>query len=235
MNCPVANPGSQRLRPLPDGRGWRLQAVRRPRRQRRSSSVVIQRGAVLMLALVILVVLSGCKKKRPQLPRQAQAPTITEPLPQSIPEVTEAPPEAEAPPTAPPEETVPKPKPKPRRGRGSKPVEKPAPPPPPVQQPPRTVIQEGGSTPPSQGGELTASISHDSAQHQRMNTAQLLEATEFNLKSVTRALNADEQAVVSHIRSFEQQSRAATAEGDLERAYNLALKAHLLSDELIKR
>jgi hypothetical protein len=68
-----------------------------------------------------------------------------------------------------------------------------------------------------------------------MNTAQLLDATEFNLKSLARALNADEQAMVSHIRSFEQQSRAAIAEGDTVRAYNLAMKAHLLSDELVKR
>ena len=41
--------------------------------------------------------------------------------------------------------------------------------------------------------------------------------------------------MVQHIRSYMQQARDASKDGDTERAYNLALKAHLLSDELIKR
>jgi hypothetical protein len=75
---------------------------------------------------------------------------------------------------------------------------------------------------------------HDRAIHQKLNTNQLLEATDYNLKSIARVLNADEQAMLQHIRSYMQQSRDATKDGDTERAYNLALKAHLLSDELIK-
>ena len=207
---------------------------------RHSAFGIALRAVVLGVSLIAIILLAGCKKKKPPIPPpQAQAPTITQPLPEQIPPATEPPPEVQQPPTPPPPEEKPKPKPR-RSSRGRKPAEKPAekpapPPPPPSQQPPRTVVQEGGTTQPQPQGELTASITHDSAQHQRMNTAQLLDSTEFNLKSISRALNADEQAMVSHIRSFEQQSRAATAEGDLERAYNLALKAHLLSDELIKR
>lgn len=209
---------------------------------RHSAFCIWLRAVVFVVVLIALALLAGCKKKKPPLPPpQAQAPTITEPLPQSIPPATEPPPAAEQPPPSPPT-TAQKPKPKPRRSaRGrkpEKPVEKPAPAPPvTAQQPNRTVIQEGGAAQPpaQQQGELTASVSHDSALHQRMTTSQLLDSTEFNLKSISRGLNADEQAMVSHIRSFEQQSRAATAEGDLERAYNLALKAHLLSDELVKR
>lgn len=200
------------------------------------------RAVVLGLTLIAITLLAGCKKKKPLLPPpRAQAPTITQPLPEEIPPATEPPPEVEQPPEPPQPEQKPKLKPR-RSGRGRKPAEKPAPPPAPApappataQQPPRTVVQEGGTSQPKQSGELTASITHDSAQHQRMTTAQLLDSTEFNLKSISRALTGDEQAMVSHIRSFEQQSRAATAEGDVERAYNLALKAHLLSDELIKR
>ena len=48
-------------------------------------------------------------------------------------------------------------------------------------------------------------------------------------------MSADEQVVVTHIRSYMQQSKNAITDGDLERAYNLALKAHLLSDELVKK
>jgi hypothetical protein len=52
---------------------------------------------------------------------------------------------------------------------------------------------------------------------------------------VTRSLSNDEQAMVAHIRSYMKQSQNATGDGDLERAYNLALKARLLSDELVKK
>jgi hypothetical protein len=36
----------------------------------------------------------------------------------------------------------------------------------------------------------------------------------------------------NQIRSYMQQAKEASASGDLERAYNLAVKAHLLSNEL---
>ncbi len=41
--------------------------------------------------------------------------------------------------------------------------------------------------------------------------------------------------MVQQIRTYLQQSRNAEADGDVERAYNLALKANLLSKDLIKR
>jgi hypothetical protein len=66
-------------------------------------------------------------------------------------------------------------------------------------------------------------------------TAQLLEGAELNLKSLNRSLSNDENAVLQHIRSYIKQSRSASDMGDVDRAYNLALKAHLLSEELIKR
>jgi hypothetical protein len=63
----------------------------------------------------------------------------------------------------------------------------------------------------------------------------LLEATENNLRGLSRSLSSDEQATVQHVRAYINQSQKATSDGDLERAYNLALKAHLLSDELAKK
>jgi len=60
-------------------------------------------------------------------------------------------------------------------------------------------------------------------------------ATEENLKKLEgHPLNASQQEMVSQIKQFMEQSKKAVAEGDADRAHNLALKAHLLSDELLK-
>jgi uncharacterized FlaG/YvyC family protein len=70
--------------------------------------------------------------------------------------------------------------------------------------------------------------------HQR-STDQLTVATEENLRKIAgRQLNPSQQEMVSQIKQFMEQSRTAVAAGDLERGHNLALKAHLLSDELVK-
>jgi hypothetical protein len=49
-----------------------------------------------------------------------------------------------------------------------------------------------------------------------------------------RELNSSQQEMVSQIKQFMEQSKAAVAAGDVERGHTLASKAHLLSDELIK-
>lgn len=65
--------------------------------------------------------------------------------------------------------------------------------------------------------------------------AQLLEATQENLNKLAgRQLNADQQQILSQIHEFMEQSKQADAAGDLERGQNLASKARLLSDELVK-
>jgi len=186
--------------------------------------------------LAATLTLGGCfRKKKPPLPPQAQAPTVT---PEAQPKAAPPPPasgepnrpQPEATPApetaAPPPKPVAKPRPKPKPQRNI--AKKPAP-----EKPSRTVVEEGGTRP--TGAQLSASLPHDAAIHQQFNTAQLLEATEYNLKSITRQLTTDEQAMVQHIRSYVQQSRDASKDGDVERAYNLALKAHLLSNELVKR
>jgi len=198
----------------------------------------IARATAAGVLLVSMLALGGCKKKKPPLPPpQAQAPTITQPEPQ--PEVQPPAPVASEPNRPQPQEVQPeiaapeaatapaaKPKKPPTARKAAPPPEKPA------EKPSRTVVNEGGSQPPAP--QLSASIPRDTAIHQKSNTAQLLEATDYNLKSITRQLSSDEKAMVEHIRSYMQQSRNATKEGDTERAYNLALKAHLLSDELVK-
>jgi hypothetical protein len=70
--------------------------------------------------------------------------------------------------------------------------------------------------------------------HER-STGQLTSATEENLKKIAgRQLNPSQQEMVSQIKQYMEQSKTAVSDGDLDRAHNLAMKAHLLSDELIK-
>jgi type IV secretory pathway VirB10-like protein len=194
-------------------------------------------GLLVMLALVLAA--SGCKtRKKPNIPQQAQAPTITQPAPVATTQPGPPPPASVEPsrqlPTPgeveasniPPE---PPPKPPRRTPRRTPPkrtvVENtPAPTPPPVQTPQQ-----------QQQGQLTASVSRNDAVQQKLDTQQLLEGTETNLRSLTRTLSSDEQVTVAHIRSYMQQSKNATTDRDYERAYNLALKARLLSDELVKK
>jgi hypothetical protein len=99
--------------------------------------------------------------------------------------------------------------------------------------PPRKVVRNGGSAEPTvqlTGGGTTA----EQAVHQR-STDQLNAATDENLKKIEgRQLSPNQQEMVSQIKQFRAQSRTALAAGDLERGHNLALKAHLLSDELVK-
>jgi outer membrane biosynthesis protein TonB len=196
----------------------------------------IARATFAGVLLASVLVLGGCKKKKPAVPPpQAEAPTITKPAPETQPTVPPPSepnrPEPEATQPAPEPAPAPAPKPKPKRHTAKKTPEKPAEKPA-EKQPSKTVVPEGGTQPATP--QLSASMSHDQVIHQKLNTNQLLEATDYNLKSVTRALSADEQAMVQHIRSYMQQARDATKDGDTERAYNLALKAHLLSDELVK-
>lgn len=178
-----------------------------------------------IVALASLTLLGGCKKKRPNIPPQAQAPTIPQQQPpaQPIPE-TLPPAQPQAPSPTPPPVTTTKPKPKPRKRHIPK---KPAPP---AQD--RTIIKEGGDN--NKGGQLSAGIPQDEAAHQRQNTAQLRQDTENKLRAINRQLSKEEQSTVQQIRTYIAQSRSADNDGDIERAYNLALKAHLLAGELTK-
>ncbi|MFB3815529.1 MAG: hypothetical protein ACE14L_15605 [Terriglobales bacterium] len=185
--------------------------------------------------LFLLVVLSGCKKKKPNLPApQAEAPTITaapeatvpaEPQPLPPPLATGPPPEPAASVGPPPATIKPKLKPK-------KPVAKKIIVPPPKEEP-KPPAADNGTT--SNGLQLSADLPGDQAEIQRQRAARLLAIADSNLNAaVGRSLSDDEQARVQQIRAFMTQSRAADADGDIERAYNLALKARLLSDTLVR-
>lgn len=98
--------------------------------------------------------------------------------------------------------------------------------------PSKVIVQQGGTSEPSiqLGGGAGGTTSP-----QRDTANQMLAATEANLKKISeQQLNSNQQDMVTQIHQFMRQSKAAVADGDLERARTLAWKAQLLSDELVK-
>lgn len=218
------------------------------------------RAYISLVALVVVLLLSGCHKKKPVLPAPAPPPTVTPPETQPAP--TTSAPTAPAPSTTPTPvpstTTTTKPKPSPSHSRGAtaprhrppatstsggptqhpataataQPTPQPAAPPatPPV-APHATAPQPAPNTTPVQ---IVPGMPRDQELHARGDAEQLLRATEQNLASIKRQLSADEQEIVQHVRVYMQQSRAATGNGDTTMARNLAFKAHLLSDDLVR-
>ncbi len=99
--------------------------------------------------------------------------------------------------------------------------------------PPKVVIRNGGSEEPTV--QLKGGTTTEQASQQRSTTEQLTAATEENLKKIAgRQLTPSQQEMVDQVKQFTAQSKEALAAGDLERGHNLAVKARLLSDELVK-
>jgi hypothetical protein len=99
--------------------------------------------------------------------------------------------------------------------------------------PPKKVVRNGGTDEPTI--KLTGETTAAQASQERATTDQLNASTEENLKKIAdRQLAPSQQEIVTQIQQFVEQSKQAVAAGDLDRAHNLALKAQLLSDELLK-
>jgi hypothetical protein len=94
--------------------------------------------------------------------------------------------------------------------------------------PPKTVVRNGGTA------EPTVDLSPGRNPHEIESTHQLLAISDANLKKISgRQLNANQQDTVKQIKSYMEQAKAAANDGDVERAHNLAVKANLLSAELV--
>jgi hypothetical protein len=99
--------------------------------------------------------------------------------------------------------------------------------------PRKVIVRDGGTA--EAFAQLSPDMSSEEASHARETTTQLLSSAESNLqRASTRSLNHDQQAMVEQIRTFMEQSNAAAKAGDLQRGHNLAVKALLLSNELVK-
>ena len=97
----------------------------------------------------------------------------------------------------------------------------------------KKIIHEGGTVEPT--AQLAPGMTPEQAARQRQNTEDLLASTEANLQKLSsRSLGPDQQATVDQVRDFMKQARAANDASDFTRARNLAFKAQLLSDDLVR-
>jgi len=206
-----------------------------------------------LLGSLLLSTLSCHKKtsaRNVNLPGPAQAPTLTQTLPYEI-QPEQAP--ALPPPTAQVEEQPEKHKQKPK-SRPKTNAKKGAPTTPSSQvaansaAPPPATAAPGNETatatlrPPGNPAEAATAVaigpdvSSPQANRDRQSTNQLLDTTEKEVKVLdNRSLSSEEQGVLMQIKTYISQSRKALTDGDYERASNLARKAQLLADELIKK
>jgi hypothetical protein len=100
-------------------------------------------------------------------------------------------------------------------------------------EPGKTVVHNGSTTDPK--AQIAPSVTTAQASRQRQNTTQLLASTDANLKQLSgRQLTPGQQDTMKQIQAYMEQAKAADAAGDLQSAHNLAVKAHLLSDDLSK-
>jgi hypothetical protein len=95
------------------------------------------------------------------------------------------------------------------------------------------VVRNGGT---AEGTvQLTGGTAAAKNSPQRANTERLLASTEDELKlTAGHQLDSTQQETVKQIHQYEAQSKTALQAGDLELAHNLAVKAHLLADQLVR-
>ncbi|MGO9123895.1 MAG: hypothetical protein ACLP6G_03310 [Terriglobales bacterium] len=99
--------------------------------------------------------------------------------------------------------------------------------------PTKKVVVNGGTADPTV--DISPGVSQQQASQQRETTNGLLAKTNENLKIIeSRSLNAGQQDTVKQIRNYVKQSKDASDDGDVQRAYTLANKARMLSTDLVK-
>jgi hypothetical protein len=202
-----------------------------------------------VVPLVLLVGLSsGCAHKKPVLVMPQQQPATTaaqptptpEPAPAQTAEQTQQTPQPAPTPTETPKTADKSPS---RNGRHTG-IKKPSPSTPAggerasndvPRNTPKKVINETTERTPPAPAQISAGPTTADAAHSQISTEQLLQSAEANLNGITRQLSKDEDAMRTQIKEFINQSRKATTENDLARAHTLAVKARLLSDELVKQ
>jgi ElaB/YqjD/DUF883 family membrane-anchored ribosome-binding protein len=204
--------------------------------------MIVRPKFVTSLLVLALLFTAACNKKKPVLPPRSMAPTIAVDLPEELPENPEAPaPEVVQATVEPPVKAKPKKAPHSAVKKATPPASVPAaaaPPPAPTNnnqtvaslRPPQKPSAE---IPPDIA--IAAAMPSQAITKQKEITAQIVDATENSLKNLSRQLSDEEKAMKSQIQSYLLQSRKATSDGDFERAFNLAKKAQLLADALIKK
>jgi hypothetical protein len=98
-------------------------------------------------------------------------------------------------------------------------------------EPTKTVVRNGGTAEPTV--DLSPGVNQQQASHQLDETNRQLATADANLKKIAgRTLSSSQQDTLKQIKSLMEQSKTAASGGDVQGAYNLAVKANLLSAEL---
>ncbi len=196
-------------------------------------------AGVLLLALIT----AGCQHKKPVLVMPQQPP------PTATPQATPTPAEAEAQPAQQPPEAQPTPTPAEQPQAGERRRKRPNPSTQNMRERksrvaislrlhttthPRKLFQRS-PRPHHSRQDRFLPVQRLRGGNTQVSTDQLLQGAEANLNGITRTLSKDEEAMRAQIREFIKQSRTATTENDPARAHTLAMKARLLSDELVKQ
>ena len=99
--------------------------------------------------------------------------------------------------------------------------------------PRKIVVREGGAREPA--AQIAPGMTPAETARQRQNAQQWLGSTDNQLKELAgRSLDARQQETVGQVRNYTEGARLALKEGDVRRASTLALKAHLLAEDLAK-
>lgn len=99
--------------------------------------------------------------------------------------------------------------------------------------PAKVVVRNGGTA--ETAVQLVGGASNGKDSTQRASIDKLLGSTEESMKKIADLpLQQGQQETVTQIHEYVTQSKAALASGDLDLASNLAMKAHLLANELLK-
>jgi len=205
---------------------------------------------IIVPGLALAVLLCGCEHKKQPLIVPQQAPPTAEASPSPAPEATPAAQPADQ--AEKPQDTQPTPeqaKPEaaqPQQKQAAKHVRKPSPRKPAAGEKQgnevarntgtgRKIIPADKAEPTPTPGPISPGPAAADPAHDLASTDQLLQTAESNLNGIRRQLNKDEEAMRAQIREFISQSRKAITENDAARAHNLAVKARVLSDELVKQ
>jgi hypothetical protein len=187
-------------------------------------------STVTSLALCLALLAGGCDKKPVRATPAVLVPSI-ETQPQPAPPAPKPPTDdsgaaPETTPVNPPQRDAQKPKPRPRRPVPRKPS---------PQQPAEAAKPEPAKpAAPDNAVQITADVPRAAVQSQKQNTENLLRNSEAKLAHINRNLGDSEQGMLRQARNYITQSNQALQGGDIERAYNLAVKASLLANELTK-
>ena len=99
--------------------------------------------------------------------------------------------------------------------------------------PRKVVVPEGGAREPP--AQIAPGLTQEEAARERRDAEQWLTSADGQLKMLSgRTLGAQQEETVGQVRNYMVGARSALKEGDMRRANTLALKAHLLSEDLVK-